>query len=684
MRSVDHSIIHGLVLPALTVLPLASLQAAETVPPVATAGASSFTSADFARFAPRTALDMVQRIPGFIIAEGEDRRGLGQGGDNVLINGQRITGKSVDAIDALSRISAADVSRIDVVDAATLDVPGLSGRVANVIAATDGISGQLRWSPRFRLRRTDPRLLDGEITLNGRSGRLDYSLSLSNASQRNGNAGFETVYDGAGNFTDRRFEVLSVDEDRPRVSVTLKHSATNGNVANLSAAYERFYFTLGEDSDRIDRSRDFRRSEREWNAELNGDYEFALGPGRLKLIGLYRVEHSPFRNMVRFVFKDGSGVSGDRFLQTADEEEKIARAEYGWKSGSNDWQVAIEGAFNSLDNEASLASLDATGAFVPVPLPNASARVFEKRGEASVSFVRPLSDALTLQASLAGEYSRLTQSGPAGLTRTFVRPKGFLSIAWKASPRLDIRARVERAVGQLNFFDFVASTDISAGNSDAGNPNLVPEQSWRAELEATRSLGGFGTATAKLYAHVIEDIVDIIPVGATGESPGNVDRATAFGIEWNSTFTLDPLGWRGARVDIDANIRRTRLDDPLTGRPRPISEEDIRFIEIEFRQDIPATDWAYGWNFAHVGFSKFVRLGEIGRFTNSPGTLDVFIEHKDIAGFKVKATAGNLLGINEGLRRTVFVGRRDGPALFTEDRSRFYGPVFSFDISRSF
>jgi hypothetical protein len=650
----------------------------------AIAGTVSYTATDFARFAPTTALDMVRQIPGFIVAEAEERRGLGQGGDNVLINGKRVTGKSNDAVAALSRIAAASVQRIDVVDAASLDVPGLSGRVVNVIADVSAFTGQFRWSPQLRLRRTDPRLLDGEITVSGNGGRLDYSLSLDNVSRRNGNAGFELAYDGNGALFDRRYEVLFVDEDAPRIRGTLRYAAENGNVANLNASYQRFYLTLTEDSDRVDRVRDFRQTEREYNYEVGGDYEFALGGGRLKLIGLHRFEHSPVLNTVIFTFDDGRPATGDRFRQNADETETIARAEYGWSGGRSDWQVAAEGAFNTLDVEADLARLDLSGSFVPVPIPGATATVKEKRGDVAISVTRRLSDVLTLQASLAGEYSRLTQSGPDGLTRSFVRPKGFVSLAWKASPRLDVRARVERAVGQLNFFDFIASTDVSAGNSNASNPNLVPDQRWKAEVEATRNLGAFGSATAKLYADFVSDIVDLVPIGEHGEAPGNVDRATIWGVEWNSTFNFDPFGWRGARLDIDFNWFDSSLDDPLTGKPRKIGDQAYLTLNAEFRHDIPTTEWAYGITYDKLKFSRFVRLGEIGRFYNAPGELGVFVENKDVLGARLRLGVGNLLGTNEGLDRTIYVARRDGPVLVREDRKRFYGPVFTLDICGSF
>ena len=109
-----------------------------------------YTPADFARFAPRSALDMVQRIPGFSIQESLDQgRGLGEASGNVLINGERISTKSDLVADRLSRISAANVIRIELADGATFDVPGLSGRIANVVARSTGVAGQFDWQPQI-------------------------------------------------------------------------------------------------------------------------------------------------------------------------------------------------------------------------------------------------------------------------------------------------------------------------------------------------------------------------------------------------------------------------------------------------------------------------------------------------------------------------------------------------------
>src|SRR3954451_24770293 len=114
---------------------MAALTPALAQPRAAVAPASVdkrvYTPADFARFAPKTAYDMLVQVPGFTIRTADQERGLGQASENVLINGQRIANKSSGAVDQIQRIAASNVDRIEIVDAASLGIAGLTGQIAN-------------------------------------------------------------------------------------------------------------------------------------------------------------------------------------------------------------------------------------------------------------------------------------------------------------------------------------------------------------------------------------------------------------------------------------------------------------------------------------------------------------------------------------------------------------------------
>ncbi|MEA3043209.1 MAG: outer rane receptor for ferrienterochelin and colicin [Sphingomonadales bacterium] len=654
-------------------------------------GARTYTPADFARFAPRNALDMLSNVPGFAIVQGDtERRGLGQASTNVLINGERFSGKSTDIFTELRRISASNVTRIEIVDAATLNVSGLSGQVANVITASRGLSGTYAWRPQIRAHRTPPRLLNGEVSVNGALGGTDFTLSLRNDSFRNGNAGPELVITPAGAILDVRDEVLTVSGEQARLSGTIHRAFGDGSALNLNALVGLTPTDLEEVSLRSgpgqsDRNRNLVEHNRQRNYEFGGDYEFGLAGGRLKLIGVRRATHTDYNQTLIQAFADATPTQGQRFTQLGDEAETIGRGEFRWRGGGADWQLSLEGALNRLDVENALFDRDVAGTFVPVPFPDSAATVQEKRAEIALTYGRPLAANLTLQTSLGAEYSHLTQQGAGGVARTFYRPKGFLNLAWRPRPGLDISARIERVVGQLNFFDFVASGNVSAGTQNAGNANLVPPQSWNAQLQATRNLGRWGNATARLYGRLISDIVDVVPIGANGQSPGNLDgTASVLGFQWTSTFNLDPIGVPGAKIDMNLQFQKTRLTDPLTGLHRGINENMTRQLDISFRHDVPRTQWAYGGGFFQYRQSALFRLDQSWQFLDTPGSLGLFVEHKNVFGLTVRAGVDNLLGTNESFARSFFDGRRNADnsnILFTEDRDRFYGPIFTLSIS---
>jgi len=657
--------------------------------PAAVEGAKTFLPADFTRFAPRNALDMLRNVPGFTIREATQERGLGAATGNVLINGQRISGKSNDVITELGRIPASNVTRIEIVDAATLNVPGLSGQIANVFVKADAMSGQFAWRPEFRQRNTRPLLTRGEVSVSGKLGQFDYNVGLQNNSFRSGAGGRTLVYAADRSLIERRHDVWTGSGEDVRASARVTWDGPGDSVANLNASLRGFFYDYRELGTRtgpglVDRVRRVTNDEDEWIWEVGGDYEFGLAGGRLKLIGLARSDHDPFEQGVRTEFASGDPDTGNRFLNIADTQERIGRAEYRWKWGKGDWQISAEGAFNSLDNVTEFLDLRPDGSFVEIELPGGTATVKEDRYEVMVSHGRPLSSKLTVQLAAGGEYSNLRQIGAGGLARTFWRPKGLFSAAWKATPRLDLSFKLQRRVGQLNFGDFLATVNLTDDRENAGNVELVPTQSWEADLEGTRNLGRYGTTTLRLYGRLYDDIVDTIPIGLDGESRGNIDRASAYGAEWKTTFNFDPLGWKGAKLDLRAQAQKTRVRDPLTGEHRPISGNLLHFIDLTLRHDIPDSDWAWGGNINYSLYAKDYRLTEVGRVWEGPVWSSAYVEHKDVMGLTVRATISNIFAATSMWDRTVYAGRRTGPIQQIEHRDRLIGPIFSFQVRGKF
>lgn len=667
--------------------------AAPVATPVAApaGGKLIYTPADFARFAPKTALDMLNQVPGFSIRGENVERGLGQASGNILLNGERISGKSTSPTTALQAIPAKNVVRIEIVDAAQVDVPGLTGQVANVIyKGSSTLSGQFSYQPEIRAHFADPLFTRGDVSLSGTRGPIEYTLSLQNQAGRGAAGGPTLIATGAGDPIESRDDVFTSNFDQPTASGQFKIDGPGSSLGNVNLLYRRVYFRFQENSERDrvtgpDQLRLLTQRQDGYNYEIGGDYELPLLGGRLKLIGLNRFSDNPFVQEARTSFADDAADAGSRFAQNGVTKELIGRGEFRWKMGGTDLQISGEAAFNSLDNVSSFFILDPLGDFVEIPFPAGTGRVTEDRYESLLTVARPLSDSVTAQLVAGGEYSTLVQEGPGGKSRSFFRPKGSLSIAAKLTPTFSANFKAIRRVGQLNFGQFLARVFLDNENENAGNPDLVPTQQWRFELELAKDLGAYGKTRLNLVAALFEDYIDIIPIGATGESPGNIDKAQAYAIDWSSTFQLDPLGVKGAKIDLRALQQISSIADPLTGEKRDLSGFEDRVINLSYRHDIPESDWAYGAsaNYSHV--TRSFRLNEIGRQHEGPVFASAFVEHKNILGLTVRASAGNLLNARSRLDRTVYEGRRNtAPIGFVETRNRLIGPIFSLSIRGTF
>lgn len=652
---------------------------------------STFAPDYFARFAPRSAFDMARNVPGFAISNGDGARGLGQADTNVLINGRRISGKANGPTEALRRIPVEDVVRLELVDGASLGIGGLTGQVLNVVTSASGrVTGQFRYQPEFRSYGTPARLLQGSIALAGSGAKTEWNIALRNESNRRGNEGPEEVFDSAGTLVALRDEIANFNNDRPTLSGSFARTAGNGNILNLNGQVQGYIYRERELSlqrppgGSLTRTRSLRRTEDEFNYELGADYEFAAGPGRLKLIGYHRYEDSPSTSTVLTRFASGAPDQGSAFAQDADEGETILRSEYSVKAGGGNLVAALEGARNFLEIASSLSERDAAGVLRPVALDGSNARVDEDRVDAGLTWSRALATNLQLQLSAGAEYSRISQSGPLGLTRSFWRPKGFASLDWKVAPNLNLAGRIERVVGQLDFFDFIASVDLDQDRADGSNVDLRPEQSWLYDIEASWRMGALGNLTVSAYLEDFIDVVDQIPLPGGGQAPGNLPSARFYGLESQATLLSDGLGWMGTRIDLTLGWNRSEVRDPLLGFVREVSENELFDLEFRLRHDLAGTPWAFGTRGDWKKNARNVRLDEISLNQPSFAQAFAFLEHKDLAGMTVRARVGNLLGQRDRFERTVFTNRAAGQVAFSERRNRHFGTVFSLDIEGSF
>jgi outer membrane receptor for ferrienterochelin and colicins len=646
-----------------------------------------YTVEQFARFAPQSAADIVAQIPGFSITSVSNDRGLGQATQNVLINGQRITGKNNDAQTVLRRIPVTSIKRLEILDGASLDISGLSGDVLNVVAEQGNIQGNYAWRPQFR-EQIPTYWPGGEVNVSGKSGIGNFALGFRWDGFRGGGWGGATEYRPATDVSFWRAQEPRFGNDIPKLSGSLNRTTEGGSIWNINASIDKQHFTRDVPTyyqvpSEPQTTEDSTGSNDSWHTEVGADYDFALGAGRFKIIGLYTQRWGTNINELTSLLEGETVPTGSRFSRDSAEGERVLRAEYRWRGWNSDWTVSGEAAYNFIDATSVFEVLDGVGNYQVIPIPGASARVDEKRGESILGFSKSLSKAWSLQVSGGVEYSVLSQSGLNGKTRSFWRPKGLVALAWNPASDWQMNFKLQRKVGQLNFFDFLASVDVNNSNNNGSNPDLVPPQSWLGRIEAIRGMGQYGTIKFILEGEDITDIVDQVPISPRVEAPGNLPKATRLQGTINLNLVLDNLGIAGGKFDTFITAQDTSVVDPLFGTKRQLNGNRY-YWNAEFRQDVPGTPWTWGLFSEYQSVNYSYRLDSLSREFGTQPFGALYLENKDVFGLKVRFTIANAFNSRDRSQATQYVAWRDGPVNYTRDFTLTYHPFIRLQVSGTF
>lgn len=636
-----------------------------------------YTPPFFAQFNPITALDMVQRVPGFSIDDGDDVRGFGGAAGNVLIDGQRPSTKSTNIFETLNRIGASAVDYIELIRGGTggLDVGGQAVVVNVVLKEGSAGSDQSVWEFRLLKRRPNGFVRpSGEISISGRAGETNYTVGASAF-------GFGLRFTGEEQIT--RFDG-GTDEFRTRngefreqggsVNAKLERGLGNGDTVRLNVEGSLARFREDTDETRFlavggpDIAL-FRFPFRRYEYEVGGDYEHAFSENfDIKLIGVFSRENRQFDS--GFEFLPAMGDSDESlFLSDQTDGEMIGRVEFGW-SGWNNHSIQFGGevASNFIDSEAQLFVADDMGVLMPEDIDGANTRVSELRGEPFINDSWKISDKLTADIGFAVEFSKISQSGDNANSRFFTYPKPSLTLTYALGPKTQLRLGAEREVNQLSFGQFVSSVNFDDEDVDFGNPDLQPQRTWAFEASFEQRFGDIGVIELVGFFDYVQDVEDLLPIGGVVEVPGNIGDGEIYGATLNLTAPLDWLYLKGGRVDAEVTQRMSSVTDPVTGLDRSFSFRENTRYNIEFRQDLPKYKLSWGAGFR--GRSKELGFGldELSVFRNGVD-INVFVETTVIKGVKARFEVNDVTNVTNIRERTVFDGSRaTNPALFEEFR----------------
>ncbi len=310
-----------------------------------------------------------------------------------------------------------------------------------------------------------------------------------------------------------------------------------------------------------------------------------------------------------------------------------------------------------------------------IPLPSASVKVEELRGEIFGQTTWRPSPKLTVEAALRVEVSEISQSGDSDLTETFVYPKPRLQLTWTPIADHQFRFRIEREVGQLDFGDFVASADVDLNQVEGGNPELEPAKNWTLEAVYERRFWGEGALTLTVQHREWEDLIDVIPLTGGFEAVGNIGSGTSDFQQVQLTLPLDRLGLPNARFLARASFGQSSVTDPLTGQDRRFSNQLAFGCGIDFNQDLRGGRWSYGFQHGcNIDDPVQYRIREVRKIEEEP-FVTIYGQWKPQPDLTVRVDIGNATDRDSRRERFVYSGPRNAaPLSFREERGTRMSP----------
>jgi len=639
----------------------------------------------FSQYSPISVNDMINRIPGIGLAlggGGGGRRGLGSGENEVLINGQRITGKSNSSRDQLNRISANQVDYIEIIRGTTddIDVRG-GGQVVNVVlldaASRSSISAEVNMD-RLRDGTYDP---GAKLSYTGQTGRFNYLFHVEAEPRYSNRFANEISFDADGNLLETRDEENIRDQTEFQTSFNLGYQFDN-SVVQFNGLYGES--SPPSDTDRVitdysgtapvtSLERERNENDRS-NWEIGGDYEYEFNNGG-KYRFLFIVNENEYDNTrERFDVLANSEEKNLFLYNYGRNRERIGRTSYTWNlTDSQGMEIGVERAQTILDTNLRLGLAitsgmtdPAYGGLTPVNITNTTSTVEEIRYENFAVHNWQINDRMSLESSLIYETSTISQSGDVRNERNFdfVRPK--VDYRFDITDSVQLRATVEKSVSQLSFSDFSASTDNSDDdqNTQAGNPEIVQEQSWNYDLNLEYRLpDNIGVLNGRIFYRDIQDVIDRVDV-STGpddlqSARGNIGDGQRWGINLDASTRLGYVGLPNALLTMGYGTSDSTVTDPFLGIERRMRNNGRGFGRMDFRHDVVAYDLSYGFGVrvpVNGGTGRQqIDIADIETERSETGG-NVFVEKKAFGGLTFRFEAQNALDSVNCRERIRFIG----------------------------
>ncbi len=660
---------------------------AANVQAAARAVVQSYDASFFAPFTPQTALDMVNRLPGFVLDSGTELRGFANAAGNVLLDGEPPSSKSGGVLEALSRVPAAQVVRIELVQGGDGSQGSGATVLANVVRREVGLSGRWELVAEQTGRRPEQQF---ELSLTAPVQGWQAAFGLSGYASRQQIGGTRTrraadesllLFEQQDINSTYRGLTLSSEASRAWRAGQLTLSA-RADVATEDTTTRRDGFGAIAPPGALLQVQRFGLDSRTTTSELGARWNGALNPSwQLNLLTLGKGRRAENRSAGLRSAADGQPLFINSSTQTDDALELIGRASIR-RSGETSWRPewGVELVFNRLDS--TLEGARTTPPAAPQTVPGQAVRVEEGRGEVFGRLAWTASPQFSAEAGVALEASRIRVSGGAQRERDLRYAKPSLSATWRPAKGLELRGSLRRSVGQLDFNDFAASAELASERTQTGNPELVPDRRTRATL-ALDLRGQEGAAlNLQVFAEQRQDVVDAVILGPGQGGTGNAGSARVWGLSASGALPLEGLA-AGLRLSANGLWQDARYTDPATAQRRLLNDFEPQRYKVELRQDLRAQKRAWG-----LTLDGSLQLTSY--FSNQASRRDIesrwgaFVESSEFTGLKARLAVLNLGGYDVVRENRFFTPDRTGAPAGRQALVFPYDQTVQFSVAGTF
>ena len=647
-------------------------------------GVLVFNPTFFTQVRPATAMDMVQWLPGFSFTDTRDMRGLEGAGGNVLVDGKPPTSKTDTLFNVLRRIPSEQVERVDIIvgGAPGIDMHGWPV-IANVIlkksatrrgfiGVSNFIDGHGNMTPEV--------LITSSKNENGRT--VEYNLDAGKNLAifptfgygpwvRRDASGTQILAANVANLASGPYVVASGVYARPVAKGTLK---LNGSLR---------YF--GTDTNEVDTLTSgpgvygFTHVQTYVQGEFGATYERPLGPRfTLNTTALERPTHfNVDNNLTR-------PPTPSELLKNQNDNETVLRSTLRFKRDDKlTLESSAEGSLNS-----SVSHSDETQNGAAVAIPDSRVDIHERRAELGQTVSWKPGSKTSLDGALKLETSTFDGQTDTRVENSFTYLKPRLVFTWSPDKETQVRGRVEREVGQINFGQFAANSNFASGEIIAGNADIRPQRDWLGELTLERRFWTGGDISLTYRHQEIQDVLDDKPVflanGTVVSESANIGAGHEDDVVLDVTLPFKRLGLNGAILKGKLTWSQSGVVDPVSGVERRLSNKSAFTGELHFAYDLPAQK-------LNVGFDAFYQTPQVlylplgNQRIGVWGQLTLFAEYRAKPNLNLRIQLQNLPGTRATTVIDAFQGVRGAsPLLYEDKRHLTSGPLLFFRARRTF